>query len=72
MFMEIYALNPKLKEIVLNKLLKNILEIVKRLDESINFLNAEIKVCENKIFSEMVNKEAQFFANLFKTRINVI
>ena len=72
MFMQIYALNPKLKETVLNKLLKNIMEIVKRLDDSIHFLNAEIKVCENRVFSDMLNKDAQFFAYLFKSQINVL
>jgi glutaredoxin 2 len=71
MFLEIYTQNPKLKEIVLKKLLKNTFEIVKRIDDSIKFLSAEIKISENKIFGEMLNKDALFFAKLFKLQINV-
>jgi len=71
MFLEIYTQNPKLKEIVLKKLLKNIFEIVKRIDDSIKFLSAEIKISENKIFCEILNKDALFFAKLFKLQINV-
>lgn len=71
MFLKIYTQNRKLKEIVLKKLLKNKLEIVKRLDDSINYLISEIKISENKIFEEILSKDAQLFANLFKIQVNV-
>jgi len=70
--MEIFTHNPKLKENLLNKLIKNILEIVKRLDESINFISSEIKVAENKIFNEIQIKNCELLSQLFNNKENVL
>lgn len=72
LFLEINSNNPKLKEIILNKLMKNILEIIKSLDEAMNFLKAEINNSEKKIFSIILDKDINLFNNLFKNQIDVI
>ena len=64
-FLEIFSLNDKLKENLLKKLLKNIIEIIKRLDESIKFIKSEIKQLENNFFSAINKKNNNFFSDIF-------
>ncbi len=70
--LEIYSYNPQLKSECLNSLLKNILDIEKRLNESINLINIELKSIEISLlenFSLNFSGGLKIFEDVFNRNI---
>lgn len=63
--MEIYSFNPQLKNDVLNTLIKNILEIEKRLEYSFSFIKTEVKLIEGFLLENFWNFEGEILEEFF-------